>query len=273
MPSRLVRDGASGDISVLARSALPKMPVSRLLKSWAMPPASTPRLSSFLTVEHLLLEIALFRDVAAHGQHHSLATQIKRACRDLHGANPSIPAPQLELQPVHALALGQLGVHGITLAGLDPRRQLGRVLAHDLLARVSHRRAKGVVASDDRAVLLGQGHGAWNQLENAPKTLLRLAQSQLLESVLGDVLDDADHGDRLAGHVSFQLAHAMNPANAVVVGANDAVATVEVVARPHDLVDHVAMHVLAVIGMNQAEPAREIAVEHVFDAQKNVECV
>ena len=39
--------GLDGSMSFSARPALPRMATSRLLKSWAMPPASTPRLSIF----------------------------------------------------------------------------------------------------------------------------------------------------------------------------------------------------------------------------------
>ena len=45
---RAPRAGESaGRLARAARSALPRMATSRLLKSWAIPPASTPRLSSF----------------------------------------------------------------------------------------------------------------------------------------------------------------------------------------------------------------------------------
>ena len=45
--SMLSRAGASGKSSSNARSALPRIAIRILLKSWAMPPASVPRLSSF----------------------------------------------------------------------------------------------------------------------------------------------------------------------------------------------------------------------------------
>ncbi len=43
----LSKDGDSGGISIKARSRFPLIIISRLLKSWAIPPASMPRLSSF----------------------------------------------------------------------------------------------------------------------------------------------------------------------------------------------------------------------------------
>ena len=44
---RCSRIGESGGSSSSARLAFPRIPTSKLLKSWAMPPASTARLSSF----------------------------------------------------------------------------------------------------------------------------------------------------------------------------------------------------------------------------------
>ena len=45
--SAYVRATDSGGSLSKANSACPRMPDSRLLKSWAMPPARTPKLSSF----------------------------------------------------------------------------------------------------------------------------------------------------------------------------------------------------------------------------------
>src|SRR4051812_44840258 len=47
MSAMTSRRGDSSGRSISARLALPRIPTSRLLKSCAMPPASTPRLSSF----------------------------------------------------------------------------------------------------------------------------------------------------------------------------------------------------------------------------------
>ena len=225
----------------------------------------------FLGVQHLLLQIALIRDIAANREHDRLAAQLEGAREDLHGANLSVAPPKLEFQPVHVLALGQRGVHGVALAGIHPRRQLLRRLAQDLLSRVSRGCAEAVVASDDCAVRFGQGHGTWNELEDTPKAFLGLAQGALLVCAVGDVLDDADHEHGPAESVLLQLTHAVNPADATVVGAHDAIAPVEIVSTLNDILDKVAMHFLALIGMHQAEPTREILVEGLRDAEKDVE--
>src|ERR1017187_9844937 len=136
----------SGPSTSKASVALPSTPVSRLLKSCATPPASTPMLSSFLRLTELLVQALTFRHVAVvdhDSGNDTVAQQILADRLD--------PAPRT-ISVAHAMFAGDHCTRAFEECGKRPWQawalvrvdQVEHAAAAELLALVSQNRGAAV---------------------------------------------------------------------------------------------------------------------------------
>ena len=149
----------AGEVSgSLARASAvwPSMTASRLLKSWATPPASTPRLSIFWARRRVSSLAAAVGDVVARESMHrrpSSSTSF-RGEQDLSAAPPERSATSSRRSVARPQASKRVD-EGRRCAGVGPEAHLLRGATHERLTGMAHQAGEALVHVEVAALLEG----------------------------------------------------------------------------------------------------------------------
>ncbi len=123
------------------------------------------------------------------------------------------------------------------------------------------------VAAQDLALKGAMDNADGGLFERRAKTLFALAQLDLACLFLGDVFDHAAHSNGLPVGIELELAPAVNPADLLVGGTNDAILPIERIMAGENIVKEIAAHGVALVGMNERGPSFRSAIEFLADAE------